>query len=314
MIQSILLLVVSLVLVIFGSNYLVDGGASVAKKLGISEFIIGALIIGFGTSCPELVVSLTGAISQNPDIAIGNIVGSNIFNTLFVLGFTAVLIPVGITGQNKRFDIPVLMIATAILVLSYLFIGDCLITRVEGVVFILAFLTYIFLLVKKNDTSANSDETKVYSAWLSAVFILGGLAALIFGGRLFVKSAVDIARYMGVSDKFIAVTVLALGTSLPEACTCIVSAIKGKSQMALGDIIGSNIFNILLILGTASTVFPLSFEHINVIDFIAFGMSAVIFVLALVNKDSRMHRKEGLLMLFTFLGYYGWLIYNTVIS
>lgn len=312
MIQSILLLLVSLALVIFGSNYLVDGGASIAKKCGISEFIIGALIIGFGTSCPELVVSLTGALSQNSDIVVGNIIGSNIFNTLFVLGFTTLLLPVTITGQNKRFDIPYLMLTTVVLVLSCLFIGGSVITRWEGLAFIGLFALYIYLLFRQNDTSGDSGETKVYSTWVSILFVVGGLLGLIFGGRLFVKSAVDIAHYLGVSDKFIAITVLALGTSLPEACTCIVSAAKGKSQMALGDIIGSNIFNVLLILGSASVIYPISFEHIDWIDFIAFGMSALIFALALVNKDSKMHRKEGVLMLLTFLGYYGWLIFKTI--
>jgi len=308
MIQSILFLVISLVLIIGGSNYLIEGGASVAKRCGISEFIIGALIIGFGTSCPELVVSMTGALSHNPDIAIGNIIGSNIFNTAFILGLTSLLVPITVTERNKRFDISCLTVTTLLLLLSFCVIGKFTLTRWEGLFFILVFGVYIFLLLKGNDTTNDSENTKVYSLWLSIVFIVGGLVALIFGGRLFVRSGVEIARYIGVSDKFIAMTVLAIGTSLPEACTCIISALKGKSQMALGDIIGSNIFNILLILGSASVIYPLSFSSIKIIDFVVLILTICILKLG----KSKLSWKEGILFLLLFTGYYGWMVFNTI--
>lgn len=302
---TVLLLLTGLALVVFGADFLVEGASAIARKAGISEFVIGLTIVGFGTSCPELVVSVTGAISGNADIAIGNVVGSNIFNTLLILGITAVISPLAITKENRRRDIPVAIAATVLLLCcgmnhSFFGIGEAdVIDRWEGILFLVLFAAYIFMCFKFNKSDeAGEAPKKEYRIPVAIILTLCGLAALIFGGDLFVDSATEIAHSLGVSDKFIAITLLAGGTSMPELATCIVAASKKKGQLALGNILGSNVFNILLILGTSAVITPLSCSGMTVIDFVALLVSSVLlFTAAYTGKKDKLDRFDGILLL-----------------
>ena len=318
---EILLLIAGLVLVILGADWLVDGASAIARKLKISEFVIGLTIVGFGTSCPELVVSLTGALQGNADISVGNVVGSNIFNTLLILGLTSLVSPIAITRTNKRRDIPVTLAVTflfAACAMSYSFFGiggaDDL-KRVEGIVFLVLFVLYIYFCFRtgKAAPDENSDEApaKEIKTWLAILLTIAGLVALIAGGRLFVDNAVEVAHRLGVSDKFIAITLLAGGTSLPELAACVVAAAKKKGQLALGNILGSNVFNILLILGTSAVVTPLSIQGINLVDIAALLISIVFVMLSSYTfKKNCIDRWEGAIFVLTFIAYYTWLFIN----
>ena len=313
--MTIILLLVGLGLIVLGADWLVDGASAIARKAGVSEFVIGLTIVGFGTSCPELVVSLTGAIQGNADISIGNVIGSNIFNALFILGVTAVILPVSMTDSNRKRDIPVTLAASVILVLfgmnkTLLGIGDRdALSRVEGVAFLLLFCVYLYSCFKfDSKEQTNLPEQKKMKLPLSIFAVAAGLAGLIFGGELFVDSATDIARRLGVSDKFIAITILAGGTSFPELATCIVAAAKHKDQLALGNILGSNVFNILLILGCSSVITPLSFEGMSLVDVGILIASCVLLLLwAYSGRKCRIDRWEGAVMLLVFAAYYCYL-------
>lgn len=313
--MTIIWLLVGLGLIVLGADWLVDGASSIARKAGVSEFVIGLTIVGFGTSCPELVVSLTGALEGNADIAIGNVIGSNIFNVLFILGLTALLCPVSMTKENRKKDIPLTIVVTVMLLafgLNSTLWGagsaDRL-SRLEGAIFLAAFGAYnteSFLTGKP--ASEESTDSKNLKLWMAVLLVLSGLAGLIYGGNLFVESATKLARVLGVSDKFIAVTILAGGTSLPELATSLVAALKGRDQLALGNILGSNVFNILLILGSSALITPLSFASITNVDAVVLLLSMVLLLLwAYSGRRERIDRLEGAIMLLLFGAYYTYL-------
>ncbi len=308
MIIDLLLILAGLALVVFGSDYLVDGASAIARKSGVSEFVIGVTIVGFGTSCPELVVSLTGAIQGSADISIGNVVGSNIMNTLLILGLTAVLAPIAVTPLNTKRDIPTMVGVTLFFVLLTL---KGSLNWIDGVLFLLLFAAYMVVSLRSGKEEAQPEEeaqSRERGIGVAVLMVLGGLAGLIFGGRLFVDHAVAFAKAVGVSEKFIAITLLAGGTSLPELVTCIVAAAKKKGQLALGNIIGSNIFNILLILGLSSLIRPLSTAGMGTVDLAVLLASAVAVALAAyIGKHARINRLEGALMLALEAGYLVWL-------
>ena len=310
--MTILLLLVGLGLIALGADWLVDGASAIARKAGVSEFVIGLTIVGFGTSCPELVVSLTGAIQGNADISIGNVVGSNIFNTLFILGVTALILPVSMTMENRKRDIPITLGVSLLLVVcgmsqSLLGIGQSdVLSRTEGIVFLLIFAAYLYYCFRFDSKEQSGQECPQNLNTPVAVLLVAiGLAGLIFGGDLFVKKATELARSIGVSDKFIAVTVLAGGTSLPELATSIVAASKHRDQLALGNILGSNVFNILLILGCSSVITPLSFAGMCPVDAAVLILSSALLLLwAFTGKKCRIDRWEGAIMLLVFAAYY----------
>lgn len=316
MLVQILLLLLGLALVVFGADYLVEGASSVARKFGLSEFVIGLTIVGMGTSAPEMVVSFIGALEGNADISVGNVIGSNIFNTLLILGITALLLPIPITEENRKKDIPLNIVITVLLVLmglkhSLFGIGTDGISRLEGGILLAVFIVYLVLSFRKKDSAEESEtaQQKVYPVWLALLMILGGLAALIFGGRFFVNSATSIAHSLGVSDKFIAITILAGGTSMPELATCVAAAVKKKGQLALGNIIGSNVFNILLILGGSALIHPLSFVGINYVDLGVLLVSALaLFTSCYVGKRNKLDPVDGSLFLLIWVAYMAWLI------
>ena len=316
--MTIVLLLVGLGLIVLGADWLVDGASGIARKAGVSEFVIGLTIVGFGTSCPELVVSLTGAFQGNADIAVGNVMGSNMFNTLFILGLTSLIVPVAMTDANRRRDIPLTLFVTFLLLVfgmsrSLFGIGaaDSL-ARWEGIIFLAVFAAYIFWSFRFSDPDSFQDNGKA-ARRLSVAIILTivGLAGLVGGGALFVRSATNLARQIGVSDKFIAVTVLAGGTSLPELATSLVAALKGRDQLALGNILGSNVFNILLILGASALVTPLSFASVSLVDASVLFLSALLLLLwAYTGRRLRIDRWEGCVMLALFAAYYVYLFYK----
>lgn len=342
MITQILLVIAGLLLVVLGAEGLVSGASAIARRLNVSEFVIGLTIVGFGTSLPELVVSVTGAIEGNSAISVGNVIGSNIFNTLLILGLTAIILPVSITDQNRRRDIPVMALVTLLLIacgysksLAGLGSTDG-ISRVEGVVFLILFAFYLYLSFKKGEAGLSRSGTSTPDApsrtasgrapdsevspsaekapmrMLPAVlFTLAGLAGLVTGGRLFVDNSVEIARAIGVSDKFIAITLLAGGTSLPELAACVVAAARKKGQLALGNILGSNIFNILLIIGTSAAISPVSFDSVNAVDLSALAVSAaLVWLSAYTLRKDRIGRAEGVVFTLCFAAYFTWLFIN----
>jgi len=316
--MTIIWLLVGLGLIVLGADWLVEGASSIARRAGVSEFVIGLTIVGFGTSCPELVVSLTGALKGNADIAVGNVIGSNIFNVLFILGLTALLCPVTMTQDNRKKDIPLTLAVTVL----YLAIGlnrtlwgigpaDSL-SRWEGALFLAIFAAYIaHSFVTGKPTEEDAAETGSRKLWLAILMVLAGLSGLIFGGNLFVNSATELARMLGVSDKFIAVTILAGGTSLPELATSLVAALKGRDQLALGNILGSNVFNILLILGSSALITPLSLASVTYVDALVLTLSMLLLLLwAYTGRRERIDRWEGALMLLLFGAYYTYLFIN----
>lgn len=302
MILQVIFLVAGLAMIVFGADFLVDGASAVARKCKISEFVIGLTIVGFGTSCPELVVSVTGAVAGSSDISIGNVVGSNIFNTLLILGLTALLAPVAITSENKKVDIPIVIAASLLLALlglkhTLFGIGEDGLSRVEGILFLALFVGYLIFSFKKG-SSVEECNAKPMSIPKAVILIVAGLSGLIFGGNLFVDSATAIARRIGVSDKVIAITLLAGGTSLPELATCIVAAVKKQGQLALGNILGSNVFNILLILGVSATISPLSFANMNLIDMgVLILSSLLVLTAAFTGRKNLIDRLDGAIML-----------------
>lgn len=318
LIQSLILLG-GLILILLGANYLVDGASSVAKKFGISEFIIGLTIVGIGTSTPEMVISYLSAFQGNADLAIGNVIGSNILNTLLILGITALISPIVITRDNLKKDIPINIAVTMLLIFlgmnfSIFGVGEDSLSRVDGIILLAIFVWY-FWSSFKSDKSATDEEDGEDIAerktWLSALMIAGGLAALVIGGRFFVNSATTLAKILGISEKFIAVTIVAAGTSMPELATSIVAALKGRGQLALGNVLGSNIFNILLILGGSALIHPLSFASMTTIDLgIVMVCTIFIFLSAFLFKKKELDRVEGAIFILMEAGYMWYLIAN----
>lgn len=318
MIIDIILLIVGLVLILGGANYLTDGAAAVARRFGMSDLMVGLTIVAFGTSAPELTISMMSAIDGNTGIAIGNVVGSNIFNTLVIIGAVAVARPIKITGGIMSKEIPLVVLSAAALLAmgssKWLDGTTPVISRVDGILLLLffaIFMRYVFSQSKQNmpETSENRNETKpVQTAlWKSVIFIIGGLAALIYGGDLFVDKASAIASSLGVSDAIIGLTIVAMGTSLPELATSLTAAIKGNSGIAIGNVIGSNIFNIFLVLGCSATIRQLPFGAISEIDLLVLFASCVLFwIFGWFFGNRTINRAEGGLLV---AGYIAYMIY-----
>ena len=316
MTAQILILIGGLTVILLGANWLVDGSSSIAKKFGISEFVIGLTIVGIGTSSPEMVVSFMSSFQGKADMAIGNIVGSNIFNTLMILGVTALIAPLAITKSNLKRDIPLNIIVTILLIVlgmnhTLFGKGNDQICRIDGAILLLIFAVYLWTSFKSDQGDDSGEGIKEYKPIVSILLIASGLAGLIFGGRLFVNSATELAKMFGVSDKFIAITVMAAGTSMPELATCVVAALKGRGQLALGNVLGSNISNILLILGGAAMISPLSFGGMTVVDLgVVLVCAFFIFASAFMFKKKELDRFEGAILLLMEAGYMWYLIAN----
>lgn len=316
--MDILLLIVGLGLILAGANFLTDGSAALAQRFRVPEFIIGLTVVAVGTSTPELIVSVLSAIGGQSDVAIGNVVGSNIFNVFVILGVCALIRPVPLTAGNIRRDIPFgVLVSLLLLALAQdsLFCKTAAdrIGRIDGVVMIglyVALMWYTIRKTKRPEAAAPTESSKApMPGWLTAVMIVGGLAGLVFGGEMFLRSATSIARSLGISESVIAITLVAGGTSLPELASSLVSLFKGKADMALGNVIGSNIANILLILGVSATINPLSMGGITVRDLLMVLLSSVVvFLAAFTFKRKAVDRWEGTLFVAIYIAYIWYLI------
>ena len=307
------ILAVSLAGIVFGADILVAGAVSIARKFKVSDFVIGAAIVGVGTSMPELVVSFIGALNGNADVAIGNVVGSNIFNVLGILGLTALFFPVATDRKNMRFELPLCIFVSVLLLLLTFncFNGSASsLARLDGILLLLVFALYMLYSFARDrkEAAVAADNGDGGSLWKAVLKVVGGLALLITSCDFFVDNAVSVAKSFGVDNAFISLTLIACGTSLPELAASVAAAIKKNTDMALGNIVGSNIFNITLILGLSSQVMPLTSSGITYIDYIV--MIAATVLLFVIGLFGRIGRLSGLLMFICFVLYNWYLVSN----
>ena len=305
MIMDYLFLVIALTLIVVGAMLLTDGSVALARRMHIPEFIVGLTVVAVGTSMPEMAVSMISAVEGYGDMAIGNVVGSNIANTLLILGVCAIFSPILFTKSNIRRDVPMNLAVSLVLLLVAF--SAATITRIEGVLLLVAYVAMILFSVRKERKAmavSADDGEKSLSGLRIVAWIIAGLAGLIYGGDLFVNSATNIAKAWGVSEAVIAISLVAVGTSLPELAASLASIFKGSPSIALGNIIGSNIANILLILGACSTVTPLAMNGVSTTDIYAVVATAVMLLLsALFIGDKRITRVEGLIFLVVYIAY-----------
>ncbi|GAP44404.1 K+-dependent Na+/Ca+ exchanger related-protein [Lentimicrobium saccharophilum] len=319
--MSLLLFIAGMVLLIVGSNWLVDGASSLARRFNISDLVIGLTIVAFGTSSPELIVNLFASFNGNTDIAIGNVVGSNIFNTLAILGLTAIVAPIAVKSTTVWKEIPFSILA--VLVMAFM-ANDMLIdgkfkdiiSRIDGFIllcFFSIFMAYTFALAKSSGPL--KEVTTVEMSLLKAIiFIITGLAGLFFGGKFLVEGAVSIARFLGISEAVIGLTVVAAGTSMPELATSVVAAIKKKSDIAIGNVVGSNIFNIFFVLGISASIrpIPLATDNSSNFDMIfLIIMSMLLLIFVFLGKEKKINRLEGAIFFLAFVAYTLVLILDT---
>lgn len=329
--MNILLLIGGLILILLGANGLTDGAASVAKRFRIPSIVIGLTIVAFGTSAPELTVSVSSALKGSADIAIGNVVGSNIFNTLMIVGCTALFAPIVITRNTLRKEIPLCILSSVALLIcaNDVFLNKApenILNRADGLLllcFFVIFMGYTFAIAFKPATATQTEqikpptteeeETEVKSPpwWKSILYIIGGLAALIFGGQLFVDGATGIARNLGVSESIIGLTLVAGGTSLPELATSIVAALKKNPEIAIGNAIGSNLFNIFFVLGCSASITPLHLNGITNFDLFTLVSSGILlWLFGLFFAKSTITRIEGGIMVLCYVAYMVVLIHH----
>lgn len=316
--MDIVYLIAGLVLILVGANALTDGATSVAARLKVSPIVIGLTVVAFGTSMPELTVSLTSALKGSSDIAIGNVVGSNIFNTLMIVGVTSLFVPIAVSVGTLRYEIPMALLSSVVLLFcasDVMISGEArnVVSRGDGLVllcFFLIFMSYTFA-VARNGAGDGGEEVNVMPMWRSLLYIVGGLAGLVIGGNLFVDGASGIARSFGVSESVIGLTLVAGGTSLPELATSVVAAMKKNPEIAIGNVIGSNLFNVFFVLGASAAITPMNVTGITDIDFIVLVLSSLLLlVFARFYRVRTVTRLEGALMVLCYVAYTAWLIYN----
>ena len=309
MLIQVLILVLGFVMLVKGADWFVDGAAGVADKLGVPQLVIGLTIVAMGTSAPEAAVSLTAALKGNADIALGNVVGSNILNILIILGIVSVIIATPISKSIFKVDLPFMLVMTLLLMLLG-YMGED-ISRLDGgilLVFFVGYLVYLFVDAKKTGTSnEEAKEENNKPIWQLILIAVVGLVLIVFGSDFTVDAATKIATELGMGTKFIGLTIVALGTSLPELFTSVAAALKGKSDIAIGNIVGSNIFNILFILGTSSVITPINFDPIFLIDaLVSVGAGVLLWVTTF--KKKLLTRPAGITMLLCYAGYFVYLI------
>ncbi len=314
LILSVLKLVIGFVLLVKGADLFVDGSSSVAKKFHIPSVVIGLTIVAFGTSAPELAVSMSAALKGSNDIAIGNVVGSNIFNTLVVLGASAAITPIAVEKGIIKKDYPLSIFAAvllAILSLDILFGADAMtISRVDGVILLVCFAFFLYSTIKSalsGKTEVEEEEIKNIPIWKSLLFIGIGLAGIVFGGDLSVEGAKEIARFFGLSEALIGLTIVAFGTSLPELVTSVIAAKKGESDIAVGNVVGSNIFNVFLIIGASAAILPMNVSSSYVFD-MAVLVATMVIPFIVIAKTKKVSRANGLIMITAYIAYTVYLI------
>ena len=308
MFLSVVLIIIGFVLLIVGADVLVDGSSGIAKKFHIPEIIIGLTIVSIGTSMPELFVSITSALDGYSDMAIGNIIGSNLCNLLLILGLSATIKPVVFQKETRLYEIPMCLLVT--IVLMYFCNSQGGISRLEAVILLVLFCAFIGYTIymgrkeSKKEIVEIQTEEKKNSILKNIVFVLLGIFSLKFGGDLVVDNAVNVARYFNWSEKLISLTILAVGTSLPELVTSVTAAVKGNSDIAIGNIIGSNIFNILLIIGVSAFITPITYNFSYNFDFsVLIASSIILAIFPFIPPKDKMSRSNGIVYLFIYVAY-----------
>lgn len=300
-------MIAGIALVLWGADRLTDGAVAIAERMHISQMVIGLTIVAMGTSMPEFFVSFMSALKDTPDMAVGNVVGSNIFNTLLIVGCAALVTPIMILPATVKKDIPFAMVASVALLLMCL---DGNISRIDAMVLLGLFVVFMYITLKgakENEQSMQQTSAKAGKPFMSVVWIVVGLVCLVFGSNLFVDAATVIARQLGVSDAVIGLTIIAGGTSFPELATSVVSARKGQSGIAIGNVLGSNVFNILLILGITGVMSPMTLQGITTVDLTMLVVSMVMLWLFSFTKYT-LARWEGALLTIVFIGYMSYLV------
>lgn len=314
MVWQIALLIIGFVMLIKGADWFVDGAAGIADKLHIPQLIIGLTIVAMGTSAPEAAISISASVQGSADIAVGNILGSNILNILIILGITSVITPLAVQKSTVKYEIPFVIIISVIFGLIGLF--DNSIGFIDGIllwVFFIAYIAYLFIMTKKGKIQADESDDedngkKPKKVWQLILFGIIGIALVVFGSNITVNAATEIATMFGMSERFIGLTIVALGTSLPELVTSITAALKKNADIAIGNIVGSNIFNILFVIGTSAMITPVAYQNQFLIDSIFCVATAMLLLLLVLNKDKKLKRWGGILMLICYAGYFVYLI------
>ena len=316
MLVDILLLLVGFVALIYGANALVDAASSLAARWGVPSIVIGLTIVAFGTSAPELVVNVFAATTGSTDMVLGNVLGSNIFNVLGILGISALIFPLTVKSNTTWIEIPLSLLAAicVLVVSSDIFLdgsGSNFISRSDGIILLLFFLIFLVynLMVAKSGGADEEMETKDYSTWKAVLFIVLGLTGLVIGGRLIVTSAVSIAEVIGLSERVIGLTVVSIGTSLPELATSIIAVRKKNVDIAIGNVVGSNIFNIFLILGISGTIVPLGINPDSLFDIMVNIITGLLlFIFVFTGRGRKVERWEGAVFVVGYIAYVTYLI------
>ena len=306
MIVQILLLALGFVMLVKGADWFVDGASGIAEKFHIPQLIIGLTIVAMGTSAPEAAVSISAAIKGNADITIGNIVGSNILNILIILGLSSVITTLAVAKSTVKFEIPIMIAITGLLLVQGL---DGTISLIDGIILVVAFigyLTYLFVMAKRDPNMADAPAPQNKPLWQALLFTVIGLVLIVWGSNVAVDAASAIARLLGLSERFIGLTIVALGTSLPELFTSVAAARKGNADIAIGNIVGSNIFNILFVVGLSSLIIPVPFAAGFIIDSGVAIAAAVLLLLCCLGK--KLVRWHGVVMLLGYGAYFAWLL------
>ena len=311
-----IILIIGFFLLIKGADIFVDGASSIAKKIGIPSVIVGLTIVSLGTSAPELAVSLISSFNGNNGIAVGNDLGSNLINTLVVLGGTAIVAPLLIKKSTIKRDYIatlVVTILTCFLIFGLVPKSENMLSRISGIILLVVCIAYMFILVKaaKKDSVKDEENTSEIKMSKNILLSLIGVVGIVFGGNLVVDSATNIAYALGMSEKLVGLTIVAVGTSLPELVTSIVAALKGENDIALGNVLGSNIFNLVLILGASATISPITVSGVMLIDFIIL-IAVTLFIGALIffnkKEDKRLGRLEGIILVGIYVAYLAYII------
>lgn len=319
MLLDIVFIVIGVALVLWGADRLTEGASGLARRMNVPEMVIGLTIVAAGTSAPELFVSFVSALKGTPDMALGNVVGSNIFNTLLIVGCAAMVAPMQITKATVKKDMPFTVIATVLLIAACMdfwpvaSISGHAISRLDGFLLLAGFavfMYYTFRMAANKPQQASGEKAEntgeAMNVWKGVLFVVIGLACLIFGSNLFVDSATNVARQLNISEGVIGLTIVAGGTSLPELATSVVAARKGQSAIAIGNVIGSNVFNILLILGLTATICPMQIDGITLVDLLVM-LASVLMVWGFSYTKYTVARWEGAVLVLMFLGYMAWL-------
>lgn len=301
---QIVFLILGFLFLMKGADWFVDGASALATRLGIPQIVIGLTIVAFGTSAPEAAVSITAGVQGSPDLAISNILGSNILNILLILGIASIITPLAIKKNTFRYEIPYVAVITIILFVMGL-IGDD-ISRIDGIILLVlmcAFMVYLVFVAKSEKPSEDEAPAKKMAVWKMIIFILVGGAGIIFGSQITVSSATEIAKFFGMSERLIGLTIVAFGTSLPELITSVIAAIKKNDDIAIGNVVGSNIFNILFILGLTAVISPIKYAEAFIVDNIM-ALVATIMLFVCVLKNKKLGRIGGIIMLITYAAYF----------